>query len=688
MWIAQWEKTAVQGVVVNAGGIVAYYPSRFPLHYRAQYLGGRDLFGEIVEAARERGLTVVARMDCNRADQRFYDEHPDWFCVDADGVPYTSTGRYHSCVNSPYYDTYIPQVLTEVIERYRPDGFADNNWSGLPRERICYCRNCAAGFRDAVGEALPANHDWDDPVYRRWIRWNYDRRIEIWDRFNEVTRSVGGPDCLWMGMNSPHVEHQSRRFRDLKRISDRTPYILLDHQYRQHLGFQENAHGGKLIRGLQGWRHVAAENTAMYNFQKPPFRTSAQAEPEARMWMVEGIAGGLHPWWHHIGAHSEDHRQYDIAAPTFTWHRDHEDLLTDRRPVANVGLVWSQDNTDFYGRDDPELRTQLPHFGVVDALVRAGIGYVPIHVSRLESQLDGIDVLVLASVGALSDDHCAAIRRFVQAGGGLVATGESSLYDEDGVRREDFGLADVFGASAKHAHLGAMRHPVTSWEAAPTHTYLHIPVRWDDEATTRHPVLDGFVRTNQLPFGGRVECVEATDAEALLTFVAPFPVVPPETSWQRFPATGVPCLLVRESGGRVAYFPADVDRCFGRGFQPDHAVLLANAVRWAAHGRQPVTISGVGTIDAHLYVRGDGSHVLHLVNLSGSGTWRAPMHEYIPVGPIHVELTAGASPGGAAPRIARLAVSGGEIEVSADGDVLALDVPRIVDHEVVVIPTG
>ena len=62
-WREHWRKTRIQGVIVNAGGIVAYYPSRFPLHHRAEKLGDRDLYGEIVALAREEGLTVLARMD-------------------------------------------------------------------------------------------------------------------------------------------------------------------------------------------------------------------------------------------------------------------------------------------------------------------------------------------------------------------------------------------------------------------------------------------------------------------------------------------------------------------------------------------------------------------------------------------------------------------------------------------------
>ena len=48
-----------------------------------------------------------------------------------------------------------------------------------------------------------------------WIRWNYDRRLEIWDLNNRTTKSAGGPDCIWSGMNSGSVSGQSRSFRDL-----------------------------------------------------------------------------------------------------------------------------------------------------------------------------------------------------------------------------------------------------------------------------------------------------------------------------------------------------------------------------------------------------------------------------------------------------------------------------------------
>jgi hypothetical protein len=84
-WRGFWKRTGVQCVIINAGGIVAYYPSRFPPLYRPLRLGDRDLFGELRVAAHEDGLVVLARTDSNRTTEEFHRAHPDWFARDASG---------------------------------------------------------------------------------------------------------------------------------------------------------------------------------------------------------------------------------------------------------------------------------------------------------------------------------------------------------------------------------------------------------------------------------------------------------------------------------------------------------------------------------------------------------------------------------------------------------------------------
>ena len=51
-------------------------------------------------------------------------------------------------------------------------------------------------------------------------------------------------------------------------------------------------------------------------------------------------------------AYHEDRRMYNTAGPVMRWYKENEQYLVNRQPVATVGVVWSQRNTDFFGRDD------------------------------------------------------------------------------------------------------------------------------------------------------------------------------------------------------------------------------------------------------------------------------------------------------------------------------------------------
>ena len=695
-WREQWRRTNVQAVIVNAGGIVAYYPSRFPLHHQAEFLGGRDLFGELTKAAHDDGLFVMARMDSNRTAEDFFTAHPDWFARDADGRPYRAGDKYITCINSPYYDESLPGVLREIVERSRPDGFTDNSWAGMGRESICYCGNCARTFRDRTGKALPRTADWDDPAYRDWIQWSYARRIAVWELNNRVTRAAGGPECIWAGMNSGSVTAQARSFRDLREIAARADIMMLDHQRRDDdTGFQQNGDTGKRVHEMLGWEKLAPESMAMYQSGPGYYRVASKPAAEARMWMLAGIAGGIQPWWHYVGAYHEDRRMYRTPGPVMAWSKANEAFLVDRTPVATVGLAWSQRNTDFFGRDDPGDRVDAPYTGFMHALVRARIPYVPVHLDDIARHAGRFSALILPNVGAISDAQAAALRRFVENGGSLVATGQTGLYDESGSPRSDSALADLF--RCRRASPAARLREGTHGGPQSEHTYLRLapelrarvdgPRAGDEPPAVgaRHEVLGGFDETDILPYGGTLSPLDV-DSSALvpLTFVPPFPTYPPETSWMRQPKTDIPGLVLSEHGrARVAFMPADIDRRYAREHLPDHARLLANVVRWAA-GRLPLTVEGPGLIDCHLYEQ-PGRLVLHLVNLTSEATWRAPVDEFIRVGPLKVVVALRANPA----RVrARLLVSGGEPRVTLRNGAASFEIDDILDHEVIVLSGG
>ena len=120
------------------------------------------------------------------------------------------------------------------------------------------------------------------------------------------------------------------------------------------------------------------------------------------------------------------------------------------------------------------------------ALVEARVPFELVHEAFLTpDRLDRFKLLILADAAALSDAQCGAIRDYVGRGGSLLATFASSLYDETGQRRDDFGLADVFGVSFDGRVDGPMQN-----------SYLNL----DPDASTgrRHPILDGLGDTTRI----------------------------------------------------------------------------------------------------------------------------------------------------------------------------------------------
>jgi hypothetical protein len=378
----------------------------------------------------------------------------------------------------------------------------------------------------------------------------------------------------------------------------------------------------------------------------------------------------------------------------YDWYAANQQYLINRRPLAAVGIVYSQDNADFYGRDNAGELVSLPYYGVVHTLVRARIPYIPVHADHIDRDSAGLSLLILPNLAAMSDNQVAAVRRFVERGGGLLATGESSLRNEWGQSRGDFALSDLLGVHHTGKTAGSLGE-AESWTGS-DHTYLRLlpdigkevygPRAGHEPVVSgkRHAVLKGFEQTDIIAFGGLLQEVRAEpDTTVPVTFIPDFPAYPPETSWMRTPRTDTPALVLKEGGnrGRCAYFAADIDRRYARDYLPDHATLLANVIRWAAHDKILLEVKGGGLIDCHLY-RQQNRLILHLVNQTSAETWRAPVHELIPVGPLEVsvqiprDLTASGS---------RLLVGGQTLALARVGNWGRFTVASVVDHEVAII---
>ena len=237
------------------------------------------------------------------------------------------------------------------------------------------------------------------------------------------------------------------------------------------------------------------------------------------------------------------------------------------------------------------------------------------------SQVNQFKTLILPNVAALSDLQCRQLREFVQGGGGLIATCETSLYDEWGVKRKDFGLSDLFGVSFK----GDIKAPMQN-------SYLRLET--DPSTGKRHPLLAGLEDASRIINGVRRLEVEATVPfqNPPLTLIPSYPDLPMEKVYPRVLKTDVPQVYLREpGGGRVVYFPWDIDRTFWEVLCVDHFKLLRNAVQWATNEDPLVTVTGPGVLDVTFW-RQKNSLTIHLVNLTNPMMMKGPAREILPIG--------------------------------------------------------
>lgn len=66
------------------------------------------------------------------------------------------------------------------------------------------------------------------------------------------------------------------------------------------------------------------------------------------------------------------------------------------------------------------------------------------------------------------------VKKFVEKGGSIIATGDTSLYNELGEKRIDFALGDLFRAHIPTSNTGRQEVPTEKFGGNCYHTYLRL----------------------------------------------------------------------------------------------------------------------------------------------------------------------------------------------------------------------
>jgi hypothetical protein len=666
-WLDYFRRVHADAACLSAGGVVAFYPTQLPLQQRSPWLGDRDAFGDLAAGCRAMGMNIVARTDSHACWQKVYDAHPDWIRVDASGqkVRHPSDPRYwETCALGPYNFEFMTSVHEEIMRMYKPDGIFTNRWAG---SGMCYCEHCRESFHAAAGLDLPKTNNPQDPARKQYIVWRQQRLFELWRLWNDKIRAIN-PGASYIA----NAGGGALSDLDMKTISELAPTMVADRQSRRGLMAPwANGKNGKEYRSTMGNKAIAG----MFNVgidDEHRWKDSVQNGNEIRMWAADGMAQGLRPWFIKFNAKPIDRRWLPVVEEIFQWHYANEKYFRNVRPIARVGLVYSQQSAWFYGGEDARQKIDEPALGFYQALVEARIPFEMVNDRCLDAEhLAPFRTLILPNIAALSDAQCARLREFVSRGGGLVATYETSLYDEWGVRRDNFGLSDVFAVHSAGKSHENMLNSYLSLEKDPAESGIHPLLRGFEDAGR---IINAVNQADVTPVG--------EDGFAPLRIVPSYPDLPMESVFVRPGGAHPPGVYLRQvAAGRAVYFPGDIDRTFWQVLSTDHGKLLRNAVDWATNEPAPVSVEGEGVIDVAVWQQKD-SITLHLVNLTNPMMLKGPVRDILSISRQQISLRI--PPGRPISRV-HLLVAARDIPYRAEGGAIHFEVPAIGLHEVVVV---
>jgi len=658
-WADYWHSTQADIVFVSVTGILAFYPSKVKFHRHGKFLNGRDFFGECTAAAKKRGMRVVARMspDLNWGDA--LEAHPEWAMRHKDGSVQFSGEEprlFKTCMFSSYMDDYVPAVMREINSLYDVDCFYTNGWPPIGSLPECFCVNCSK---------LPTA---GTPAY--WGAFN-DRVLELWKRYDAIAKEKK-PDSFYFANLGGNV----RCGPNLDRLGKEAAWFQADNQGRT---YNDSAIWGCSLQGrvcnaiMDG--KFAANVTAAYSTGVVGWRNGSKNPAEADMWLNETSASGMVPYYHFVGSEAglgEDRRWQKVGEDYFRWTARHDAHFAARRSIANIGVVMGQSTQLLYPGPATVRAREYMHEttqGIYDVLLRGRFAFDFVHEDRLEPErLGKYRALLLPNIAMLSDRQCGQIAEYVHSGGSIMASFETSMYDEGLNRRAQFGLADLLGIHKAGEVVG------TNGNAY----YGRIE---NLDAAHQHPILEGFHDTNWIP-GAQNRVPLKPAPNPVLTVVPGFVRYPPELAYPAVSHTDEPAVVLRESGSsRIAYFPGDIERTYWLTGHGDLLRLLQNTIRWITHDERVVNVEGDGFIEMFAWETEPG-YAVHLLNYTNPDAHHGWLQTTFPLGAQAVTMKL---PTGVKAKSVELLKSGRSVALAQEGQSLRFTVPRVEDYEVAAI---
>lgn len=388
-------------VTLNAGGILASYPSKLPFHTVSSYLTGSSL-KEMIEACHAKGIKVIARMDFSKIPYAVYEKHPEWAFITAEGKIIEQNGFVQTCQNSEYQQEKVIEILQEMLSTHPFDGVYCNMSGFIAtdyNEKIhgfCTCENCRKGFKAATGMDVPQKMDMRDPAMMRYMGFQSAAGGKLRAKMNMAIKAINPEIAL-----------------------DKVDYLRTE----SHTAIGEPIwvySASSNSRITSGAKRTLVSDNASVDFMGFRYRESSVSPGvlELRQWQNLAHSGSTSVY---IMGRLDNHRDLSVFAGTrnvFQFHKQNEDMIMGLTSAAEVLLV----SKSRQGRYDPE------QYGWVRTLSASHIPFDEVRANGVtEAALQGKKVVILADASDLNADACTLLDTFAQNGGTVISSGDSGV---------------------------------------------------------------------------------------------------------------------------------------------------------------------------------------------------------------------------------------------------------------------
>ncbi len=670
-------KSGANAMCVNAGGITDFWQNPLEARNLNPFLKGRDILKEISEACRTKGIRIIARVDFRGVVPEVYERFPDWFAKNQDQSPmmmtYTRPHLHIACYTTPYRNAYANEYIAKIIKDYQLDGI----WHNSPGfDGICYCPSCQKAYKDYNGKQLPSTGGSSPAELDAYMDWKRLAADTYMNKLKGTIKSFGEDKVYTAEVFSMYeVGRRINNGIDLKNAFDHFDILVsvaFLTENSDHIHYEDYNYAQSIIKFLKS---VAPEREAvvMYGGNGTSHRLVIEPSLDVKIWLWEILSAGGRFWncyFTNVPPIAYDTRNAYVESDANHFVKEHSELLAQHVPVSRIGIYYSRATRMHYRNELEEEESFGEAIKGMEAVLIEN--HVP-HDFILEEQvsaekLKDYHLLLLPNVHCMSDKEIQLLSDYVKEGGKVLATYASSLLDENGKPRSNFGLAEEFGSDYEGERWNT-RKDNYQYISAATH-----PIVAEDAAKTQ--LLHQYAYT--------LKTRPHSSAKVICNVVPTVHNQPPDKAWVEELSSEYPTIVENEFGkGKVIYFANQPDVTVHQMGHGDARNLLARAVSYLV-GKENLPETNAPA-SVHMgwtrSTREPGKYIFSLVNTT-SGPKR-PTRQLIPVHQMTFKLP---FPDQQLTNHQILRHQG-DIKVSSESGVVSIEVEKLEDFAAVYLET-